>query len=409
MVKRCNHTIESIIKKSMQSQSDWGKALPSVLFAIRTAQHASSGVTPFCMLYGYDPILPFQYADKMKHGILSGDDADCESDVDIHSEVSGDTSGDPVTTRIKEMEKNHKTIFAKASKSIKKAQKHQAKCYNNRQNKGKPFEISNLWLKCNKHEDSCKAKLKQPYTGPYSIVAKCGASAFYLKDCYGHKLLHSVPTSHLVRFYDKGVYKSDGVSSVIQPTSGDAESEEPGNLFDTCQRVHSQDSQNKTSTPKKNHGMIPSQLAIISSKELPVSSDESSTMDVGYKPMPSPINPWGDMNVDEIPLEIVDHFSDSEQEVIITDVIKKASVTFRPLSCDDRKIVAMKFSLVISEKSHQVEFKNIGKMCTSPPVITQSTCGNGACLFNSYSMLLTGRDTFSTIIHHVVCNYISTQ
>ena len=46
-------------------------------------------------------------------------------------------------------------------------------------------------------------------------------------------------------------------------------------------------------------------------------------------------------------------------------------------------------------------------MCTSPPVITQSTRGNGACLFNSYSMLLTGRDTFSAIIHHVVCNYIS--
>ena len=140
------------------------------------------------------------------------------------------------------------------------------------------------------------------YTGPSFIVAKCGASAFYLKECYGHKLLCSVPASHLVWFYDKGVYKSDGVSSVIQPTSSDAESGEPGNLSDTCQRVHSKDSQNKTSTPKKYHGMIPSQLVIVSSKELPVSSDESSTIDVGCEPMPSPINPWGDMNVNEIPL-----------------------------------------------------------------------------------------------------------
>ena len=87
-----------------------------------------------------------------------------------------------MTTRINEMEINHKKIFAKASKSIKKAQKHQAKCYNKRQNKGKPLEIGDLCLKCNRHEDSHKAKLKQPYTGPYSIVAKCGASAFYLKD-----------------------------------------------------------------------------------------------------------------------------------------------------------------------------------------------------------------------------------
>ena len=94
------------------------------------------------------------------------------------------------------------------------------------------------------------------YTGPYSIVAKCGACAFYLKDHYGHKLLCSMPASHLVWFYDKGVYKNDDVSSIIQPTSSDPKSEEPGNLSDTCQRVHSQDSQNKTSTPKKNHGMI---------------------------------------------------------------------------------------------------------------------------------------------------------
>ena len=152
-----------------------------------------------------------------------------------------------------EWKKNCKIIFAKASKSIKKAQNHQTKCYNNRQNKGKSFEIGNLCLKC---EDSCKVKLKQHYTGPYSIVAKWGASAFYLKECFGHKLLHVDPASHLVHFY-KGVYKSDGVSSVIQPpTSSDAESEEPGNLSHTCQRVHSQevptqDSQNKTSMPKR--------------------------------------------------------------------------------------------------------------------------------------------------------------
>ena len=33
--------------------------------------------------------------------------------------------------------------------------------------------------------------------------------------------------------------------------------------------------------------------------------------------------------------------------------------------------------------------------------------GDGACLFNTVSILMTGRDTYSTIMRHVVCNYIS--
>ena len=40
-------------------------------------------------------------------------------------------------------------------------------------------------------------------------------------------------------------------------------------------------------------------------------------------------------------------------------------------------------------------------------MITQSAKPNGACLFNSFSLQLCGRDTYSAIIRHVVCNYIS--
>ena len=90
------------------------------------------------------------------------------------------------------------------------------------------------------------------------------------------------PASHLVQFYDKGVYRTDGMSSVMLSTCSDAESDEPGNTqqsqdgttSETCQRVHTQDSQMKTSTSKKDKGSISSQIVIISSKELPVSSDE---------------------------------------------------------------------------------------------------------------------------------------
>ena len=63
--------------------------------------------------------------------------------------------------------------------------------------------------------------------------------------------------------------------------------------------------------------------------------------------------------------------------------------------------------MVITAKPHPVKFTGIDKMCPYPPVITQATKLNGTCLFNSFSMLLAGRDTYSAIICHTVCNYIS--
>ena len=68
---------------------------------------------------------------------------------------------------------------------------------------------------------------------------------------------------------------------------------------------------------------------------------------------------------------------------------------------------AFKFSLVINPKSHPVKNVSIGELLSHPPTINMPKIGNGACLFNSFSILLCGRDTYSAIIRHVLCNYIS--
>ena len=46
---------------------------------------------------------------------------------------------------------------------------------------------------------------------------------------------------------------------------------------------------------------------------------------------PSPINPWGNMNVNNIPIEIVDHFSNTKQEMLITDVTNNAKCVFQTI------------------------------------------------------------------------------
>ena len=66
-----------------------------------------------------------------------------------------------------------------------------------------------------------------------------------------------------------------------------------------------------TSTP------IKYQITIVSSQEMPPSSDESETIDVGTEEIPN--NPFGDMDVDQILIEILDDLNDlSDDDVTVT-------------------------------------------------------------------------------------------
>ena len=142
MVECCNHTIEDVLKKLMIDQTDWVRLLPSVLFAIRTAKHSSVGYSAYRMLYNKDPIMPFQHADQLKNAAYSDDeDNGDEYDLDATEIYAAAPSDDGLMSTIQNLENQCKQTFDTAHKSIKKAQIHQAKVYNNRQAKGVPFEI----------------------------------------------------------------------------------------------------------------------------------------------------------------------------------------------------------------------------------------------------------------------------
>ena len=76
--------------------------------------------------------------------------------------------------------------------------------------------------------------------------------------------------------------------------------------------------------------------------------------------------------------------------------------------CSDEDCVctAMKFCLVINPKSHPVRNFGVGKEMANPPTVSIRALGNGACLFNTFSLLLCGQDKYSAIIQHVICKYI---
>ena len=124
----------------------------------------------------------------------------------------------------------------------------------------------------------------------------------------------------------------------------------------------------------------------MSSQEMPPSSEESETIDVGVE-----MNPFGDMNVNEILIEIVDDLNnESGVDVTVKAVEQPPVCLFMPVCNDNCVVAAMKFCLVINAKSCPVMYCGTGGKISDPSTVTVSAQGNGACLFNSFSLLLSG-------------------
>lgn len=58
MVERFNRSLLQMLRSYVNDQAEWERYLPFVLFAYRTAVHASTGVTPFEMMFGRAPQQP---------------------------------------------------------------------------------------------------------------------------------------------------------------------------------------------------------------------------------------------------------------------------------------------------------------------------------------------------------------
>ena len=156
-------------------------------------------------------------------------------------------------------------------------------------------------------------------TRPYIITGQSSTGLYYVKDRYGHQMVHPIVPNQLVHFYDKKKYKTTQKGHVVDSLMSDdcimsddtganadaelqktsADSETMDGDWSTCQHadVYVPNPNPKTSTPVKSQ-----QVLIVSSQEVPVSSDESINIDVGTEmttlvenqsPI-KPLNPWGD-------------------------------------------------------------------------------------------------------------------
>ena len=197
----------------------------------------------------------------------------------------------------------------------------------------------------------------------------------------------------------------------ISDTESIQESDTDSSIHDNnCQRsrVHCQHGQHDQD---KQENLVLSQIMIMQSNDTPFSSDES-VLDVGVddyvQDNPKIFNLWGDMNVHDIPLDIdTDTDSNTNNEPVIVKAEKAPDVVFSPLSNIEHPNSAKKFYIKLRPSDHTIHLKGIGVVFKHKPVVTIAAKSNGACLFNSMSLLLCGTHVYSQIIRHVICNYIS--
>ncbi|PIK52465.1 putative gypsy retrotransposon integrase-like protein 1-like [Apostichopus japonicus] len=60
LAEKQNQTTQNVLLKYLDNQDEWSDILDSVLFAYRTSRHASTGYSPFYLLYGRQPRLPVE-------------------------------------------------------------------------------------------------------------------------------------------------------------------------------------------------------------------------------------------------------------------------------------------------------------------------------------------------------------
>ena len=292
-----------------------------------------------------------------------------------------------------------------ANANVKKAHMKQCKAYNSHNSKGTKFQIGQKILKINVQDKQRTQKMAPRMLGPYTIVSISENGNLWLKDHFSHEMKKSMHPSQVVEYFENP--KKKLLSDSRLDSSGKSEE----SLFENlgCQRA--QDYQPKKVDVPLTLTPIKSQIVIMSSCEMPVSSDESETIDVvNDRINDRNINPWGDIPVDDIPIEIVDNLhndTDGDSSCDLIDVQTPPPMVFNPLMDEEGKLAGVKFFLVLNPSDHALKYSGISKVFHNEPVVTISAKLDGYFLLNTFSILLAGRETYSTVIWHAICQYIS--
>lgn len=223
LAEKQNQTTQNMLLKYLDNKDEWADILDSVLFAYRTSRHASTGYSPFFLLYGRHPRLPvelmledanmadtFEVMEKIRmtslgnarapQGETSSADKSKYKANDDTSVVGDDTNiCHNLEENIAQQKKQKLDVSEKVMQNIQKAQKHQKKGFDKRSNPTLYTTGDGVLLQEVKNQNRAGGKLDTRFTGPYEICDEVRPGVYRLKR-NGKAIKKSINASRLKRY-----------------------------------------------------------------------------------------------------------------------------------------------------------------------------------------------------------------
>jgi len=170
LVERMNRSIEDMLSKYISvNQKDWDEWIPILLLAYRSSVHASTGKTPYQMMFGHNPRLPID--------ILYGHGP--EGNKEYSSEVY-----------VQNLQEYLRKCHEQARQAMLSAAKRQKQDYDTRLNLITFKEDDLVWAKVFTKTKGRSPKLSFKWMGPFRIVKAISTLVIQIKNVRTGKFLN---------------------------------------------------------------------------------------------------------------------------------------------------------------------------------------------------------------------------
>ena len=181
--------MSSCLKALIDQQKDWVDCLQSIAMGYRAGVHASTGKSPYKVMFGLWMRMPVHHLTKVYDNV----DGDPDSDEEV--EIEEDTR--PCEDIFSELEKVCELIHESCSVNISTSHASQAKDYD-AHHQGAPLKVGDLIMNFNTRASQKKGdRLAHKWTGPYTIIKVHKNGNYSVKNSKGEALMTKMSASNV--------------------------------------------------------------------------------------------------------------------------------------------------------------------------------------------------------------------